>query len=108
MMNEQQVKNLQDELLVFELSEGWYLGPQGVTQLVSPSPQGSLDLIDRQFEGYYREADWTFERVRIVANPLAAAQFDSVDDSYAKHILMNFPSGHFRKVILQGTICPVE
>lgn len=97
-------QSLHDKLIVFEVSDGWFLGTNGLTQLNIASPQGSVSYIDDRYEGFYRGLDWTYETVQLTANPLAAMQFKSENDDFAKSILTNFPSGKFQQISLHATI----
>ncbi|MBZ6008261.1 hypothetical protein [Leuconostoc gelidum] len=103
-------KMLNDDIIVFEVSDGWFLGVNGLTQLNIASPQGAVSYIDDRYEGFYRELDWTYNTVQLTANPLAAMQFESSKDGFAQSILTNFPSGTFKNVSLKAKITdtPVE
>ncbi|MGQ2284430.1 hypothetical protein [Leuconostoc pseudomesenteroides] len=100
-------KKLHDELLIFEVTDGWFLNANGLTQLNIASPQGALSVIDDRFEGFYRGLDWTYETVQLTANPLAAMQFNDIEDEFAEQILVNFPGGHFKKVTLNARIIDI-
>lgn len=100
-------KKLHDELLIFEVTDGWFLNANGLTQLNITSPQGALSVIDDRFEGFYRGLDWTYETVQLTANPLAAMQFKDIADEFAEQILVNFPGGNFKKVTLNARIIDI-
>lgn len=97
-------KKLQDSFLIFEVSDNWYLGPEGIAQLNLSSPQGSLNYTDSKNSGFYRGLDWTYETVQLTANPLAAMQFDNENEHMAISVKKNFPSGHFKEVNLSANI----
>ena len=97
-------KKLHDELLIFEVTDGWFLNANGLTQLNISSPQGALSVVDDRFEGFYRGLDWTYETVQLTANPLAAMQFENTNDDISNSVKANFPSGNFKNVSLNATI----
>ncbi|MGR8808955.1 hypothetical protein [Leuconostoc citreum] len=100
-------QKINDEFIIFEVTEGWFLNANGLTQLNIASPQGALSIVDDRFEGFYRGLDWTYETVQLTANPLAAMEFNDIENEFAKRILGNFPKGHFKKVALNAKIIDI-
>ena len=101
-------KKLHDELLIFEVTDGWFLNANGLTQLNIASPHGALSVVDDRFEGFYRGLDWTYETVQLTANPLAAMQFENTNDHFAESVKVNFPNGIFKTVSLNAIINDAE
>ncbi|CAM3168496.1 hypothetical protein [Leuconostoc rapi] len=101
-------QKLHDELLIFEVTDGWFLNANGLTQLNIASPQGALSVIDDRFEGFYRGLDWTYDTVQLTPNPLAAMQFEKTNEDFAESVKANFPSGIFKTVSLNATINDVK
>ncbi|WP_349550050.1 hypothetical protein [Leuconostoc pseudomesenteroides] len=100
-------QKINDEFIIFEVTEGWFLNANGLTQLNIASPQGALSIVDDRFEGFYRGLDWTYETVQLTANPLAAMEFNDIENEFAKRILVNFPKGQFKKVALNAKVIDI-
>ncbi|MBZ6001285.1 MAG: hypothetical protein SOI57_00455 [Leuconostoc gelidum] len=101
-------KMLNVDIIVFEVTDGWFLNANGLIQLNIASPQGALSVIDDRFEGFYRGLNWTYDTVQLTPNPLAAMQFEKTNDDFAESVKANFPSGIFKTVSLNATINDVK